>query len=398
MYKTTIALLIAVALLSGGYSLAGTYQIAPTEDTWVYSFAPDNNYGSDAGLGITIHNMSQAGYTFLKFTMPTLQSGEIIKSARLYLYQYGGAGYGEGPTALDLLSNNTWSETTATWNNHPEATYTRLATNTDGHSHVGWSSWSFTWSANYGNTISLRLAENSSGDQSHNWYSKEYAGSYKPYLELTTGYLSQVFASFPGYGLYSWNGFTWTLLTSSSPESMVASGSTLYGDFGAIGLWKHDGSGWSLLSSYNPETMVASGSTLYVGFGAIGLWRRNESGWSQLSSSSPESMVASGSTLYGDFGAIGLWKHDGSGWSRLKADNPETMVASDTSLYVGFGAIGLWKHDGSGWSQLSSYNPEGMVASGSTLCGDFGAIGLWKHDESGWSQLKADNPTILIPY
>jgi hypothetical protein len=186
MYRTTIALLIAVAVLSGGYSLAATYQILPTEDTWTYSFQPDNNYGSDTGLGVAIHNMSQAGYTFLKFTMPTLQSGEIIKSATLHLYQYGGGGYGEGPTALDLLSNNTWSETTATWNNHPVATYTRLATNTDGHSHVGWSLWSFTWNDSYGDTISLRLAENSSGDQSHNWYSKEYADSYKPYLELTT--------------------------------------------------------------------------------------------------------------------------------------------------------------------------------------------------------------------
>jgi hypothetical protein len=131
--------------------------------------------------------MSQRGYTFLKFTMPTLSGNEVITSATLYLYQYNGAGYGEGPTALDLLSNNTWSETTATWNNFPAYTTTRLATNTDGHSHVGWSSWSFPWSAGYGETISLRLAENSSGDQSHNWYSKEYAGSEKPYLEITTG-------------------------------------------------------------------------------------------------------------------------------------------------------------------------------------------------------------------
>jgi hypothetical protein len=185
MARTTLALLIAVAVFSGAHSFAGTYQILPTEDTWVYSFTPDSNYGSDTGLGIAIHSMSQAGYTFLKFTMPTL-TGEVIQSATLYLYQYNGAGYGEGPTALDLLSNNSWSETTATWNNHPVATYTRLATNTDGHSHRGWSTWSFPWSASYGNTISLRLAENSSGDQSHNWYSRDYNGAEKPYLEITT--------------------------------------------------------------------------------------------------------------------------------------------------------------------------------------------------------------------
>jgi len=329
MYRTTIALFIAVAILSSGNSLAWTYQIAPTEDTWVYLPTADTNYGSSTGLGIAIQFMSQKGYTFLKFTMPTLQSGEIIKSATLYLYQYNGGGYGEGPTALDLLSNNNWSETTATWNNPPDATYTRLATNTDGHSHVGWSSWSFTWNDSYGDTISLRLAENSSGDQSHNWYSKEYAGAYKPYLEITTGYPTgspQVFASFPGYGLYSWDGTAWTGLTSDKPENMVASGPMLYADFGAQGLWKWNGNSWSQLTSDNPENMVVSGSNLYVDFGAIGLWKHDGSSWSQLTSTNPENMVVSGSTLYVDFGAIGLWKWDGSNWSQLTSDNPTIII------------------------------------------------------------------------
>ena len=62
-----------------------------------------------------------------------------------------------------------------------------LATNSNGHSHVGWSSWSFSWNPSYGNIISLYVGENSSGDQSHWWYSKEYSNeNLRPYLELTT--------------------------------------------------------------------------------------------------------------------------------------------------------------------------------------------------------------------
>ena len=325
MYRTTIALLIAVTVLSGGNSLAGTYQIAPTEDTWVYSFAPDNNYGSDTGLGITIHNMSQAGYTFLKFTMPTLQSGEIIKSARLYLYQYGGAGYGEGPTALDLLSNNTWSETTATWNNHPDATYTRLATNTDGHSHVGWSSWSFAWSANYGNTISLRLAENSSGDQSHNWYSKEYTGSYKPYLEITTDVMCDFNAdgrpdilwqnqATGMLGAWIMNGTTMTQSVYLTPSSVEPN-------------WKIVGVG-DFNNDSRPDIVWQNQAT-----GMLGAWIMNGTTMTQSVYLTPSTVDTNWEIAgVGDFNADGrpdiLWRNKATGMLGVWMMNGTTMTQS----------------------------------------------------------------------
>jgi hypothetical protein len=199
-------------------------------------------------------------------------------------------------------------------------------------------------------------------------------------------------ASFPGYGLYIWDGTLWTLLSRDIPENIAASGSTLYGDFGAIGLWKWDGSSWSLLTMDNPQNIAVSGSTVYGDFGALGLWVWNGIGWSQLTSDNPQNMAVSGSTLYASFGSLGLWKHDGSGWSRLTIDNPENIAASGSTLYGDFGAIGLWKWDGSSWSQLTSDNPQNMVVSGSTLYASFGSWGLWKWDGSSWSQLTRDIP------
>jgi hypothetical protein len=137
-----------------------------------------------------------------------------------------------------------------------------------------------------------------------------------------------VYASFPGYGLYSWDGTAWTGLTGDKPESMAVSGSPLYADFGAQGLWKWNGSSWSLLTPDNPETMAASGSTLYADFGAIGLWKHDGSKWTGLTGDNPESMVVSGSTLYVDFGAIGLWKWNGTSWSRITADNPSLLITN----------------------------------------------------------------------
>ena len=146
--------------------------------------------------------MSQRGYTFLKFSIPVL-NGEVIQSATLHLYQFDGAGYGEGKTAIGLFSNNDWFENTITWNNFANTGSLKgLATNSSGHSHVGWSSWSFPWNPLYGNIISLYVAEGSSGDQSHWWYSKEYSENenLRPYLELTTAkpiYFPHVDTSLP---------------------------------------------------------------------------------------------------------------------------------------------------------------------------------------------------------
>ncbi len=212
---------------------------------------------------------------------------------------------------------------------------------------------------------------------------------------------STLYAGFgTSYGLYKWDGTAWNQLTSANPENMVASGSTLYVDFGAsYGLYKWDGSAWSQITSANPENMVVSGSTLYVDFGAsYGLYKFDGTSWTQLTPSNPENMVVSGSMLYGDFGALGLYKWDGTSWSQLTSVNPGYMVISGSTLYVDFGtSYGLQKFDGTAWTQLTSVNPENMVTSGATLYVNFGAsYGLYKWDGSTWSQLTPANPENMV--
>jgi hypothetical protein len=209
---------------------------------------------------------------------------------------------------------------------------------------------------------------------------------------------STLYADFGASGLYKFDGAAWTQLTPSDPENIVASGSTIYVDFGVSnGLYKWDGTAWTQLTSAKPENMVATGSTLYADFGS-GLYKWDGAAWAQLTPLNPENMVTSGSTLYVDFGASnGLYKWDGTSWSQLTLVNPENMVTSGTTLYVNFGAShGLYKWDGSAWTQLTSATPENMVSAGSLLYADFGALGLYKWDGAVWAQLTTANPENMV--
>ena len=66
---------------------------------------------------------------------------------------------------------------------------------------------------------------------------------------------------------------------------------TLFETDGVSGIWKWDGSAWSQLTSTNPENMVTSGSTLYVDFRTFGIYKWNGSSWTQLTGSNPVLMV-----------------------------------------------------------------------------------------------------------
>jgi hypothetical protein len=263
MYKLLYAIAIIIAVSCGGHCLAGTYQITPSEDSWVYSFAPDTNYGRDTGIATDIHNMSFAGFTYFKFTLPALKN-EIIQSATLHLYQWNGAGYGEGPTAVQLFSNNDWSETTITWNNSPAGTGTGLAACSDGHSHQGWSSWTFPWNSAHGRTFTLRVAENSSGDQSHWWYSKEWSdSSQRPYLEIST--VPVIFWRNTSTGqnaVWYLNGTTVTgsvLLDNVSDPTWKIVGTDYFNGYGKPDiLWRNTSTGQNLVWYMNGSTVTGS--------------------------------------------------------------------------------------------------------------------------------------------
>jgi hypothetical protein len=166
---------------------ADTIILNPTGDTVIDANYPDSPNGSLTFMASSISNMNPKDYALLKFDVSSILSGQTIQSAVLHLYQYDGGGYGQGPTALLYSSNISWDESTVTWNNSSLlGTLTFLVQNDDGGSHRGSSTWAFSWNSGWGNIIALVIGENSSGDQSHAWYTKEYTGTegFVPYLEI----------------------------------------------------------------------------------------------------------------------------------------------------------------------------------------------------------------------
>jgi len=102
---------------------------------------------------------------------------------------------------------------------------------------------------------------------------------------------STLYAAFTGYGLYSWNGSTWTNIN-VLPVSMTASSSTLYAAFTGYGLYSWNGSTWTQINGTIPTSMTASGSTLYAAFTGYGLYAYNGTTWTQINSTLPVSMAA----------------------------------------------------------------------------------------------------------
>ena len=192
--RRTLLIVVATFFLSGIMCTAevnaGSTILFPTDDTWIFGYAsyPDTNFGGEQVFATNMHSYNQLGFPFLKFSIPAF-SGEEIQTATLHLYQYDGAGVGVQATVIDLYSDNMWDENTITWNNfyNPSITATYLATCNDGALYRGWSSWSFAWHKNYGDTITIRVREGGSADNSHVWSSKEYSNAdLRPYLELIT--------------------------------------------------------------------------------------------------------------------------------------------------------------------------------------------------------------------
>jgi hypothetical protein len=185
--------MLAALIFLGGTGVAAdlyanTVNLNPTADTWISKLSPDTIYGNETSITSSLESNLPLAYALLKFDASSILSGQTIQSAILHLYQFGGGGTGEHPTVLYYYANNSWAESTLTWNNvSPAYEEVLLPGNGYGQSHRGDSTWDFQWNPSWGNVISLIVAEYSSGVQSHNWYSKEYSDTaLRPYLAITT--------------------------------------------------------------------------------------------------------------------------------------------------------------------------------------------------------------------
>ncbi|MEJ2644579.1 MAG: DNRLRE domain-containing protein [Gammaproteobacteria bacterium] len=228
---TTLCKIVPLfGLLIGGAAGAATVTLAPTDDTYVYNFAPTTNYGSAASFAtgnVQSGNSIHRWYSFLKFDLSGIPSGQTIVGATLHLYQVNGAGFTTGGTDVVHVADDSWSEGSVTWNNQP-AMGSVLGSSPDTKDHRGWSQWDLfstgMWNAaadQTDNVLSLALKESAAG--THNWCSKESdltnclaPGESGPAPSLRRPYLEVSYVPVPaavwlfGSGLFAMVGFAST--------------------------------------------------------------------------------------------------------------------------------------------------------------------------------------------
>ena len=236
----------------------------------------------------------------------------------------------------------------------------------------------------------------------------------------------EIAVDFGTQGVWLWNGGSWTLLTPSNPEHLMAGDMDgdgvceITGDFGPDGIWTWDAGTWSRLSGQNPEVMAAadtdgdSAVELVADLGVFGVWLWNAGSWNQLYIESPDDLMAadtdgdSADEILFDFGSNGLWLWNDGSRTQITEDDPEYMIAADTDgdsageLVVDFGSLGLWLWNGGAWTYLTNDNPEFMAAGDTDGDGadevavDFGGLGVYLWNGGTWSFLTPDNPDFLL--
>ena len=138
-------------------------------------------------------------------------------------------------------------------------------------------------------------------------------------------------------------------------------GDELAVDFGTYGLWHYDGSTWTSLAGWNPESMVKWRTGFTVDFDTYGLWNYDGSSWTSLAGWDPSNIKAYGTGLAVDFDSYGLWYYNGSTWTSLAGWDPEGMETWGSGLVVDFGTYGMWNYDWSSWTNLAGWDPEDMI-------------------------------------
>lgn len=214
MNRTVVAAL--AAFLAPAWSAAATLTLAPTDDSFVYSFQPDTNYGTNPGLaGGGVFNGAEQYVSFLRFDLSAVPASQTVTAASLNLFQFLGGGFAPIGASVYRVANDTWSEETVTWNTAPAALGTDLndatrigANDNAGTTYRGWSSWDLLANGSWDVTTDLAdgilsvavYSDAFRGTQTHNWCSKEstvdncliigvesapVADLRRPYLELT---------------------------------------------------------------------------------------------------------------------------------------------------------------------------------------------------------------------
>jgi len=108
---------VAVSNLPSGWAAASSVTLNPSQDAYVRSDLPSNNYGSSTSLEVDASPEIRA---YIKFDLSAIPEHSVIVSATLRLYASGfEGGYTTPPTVCVYRVTGSWDEATVTWDTQP---------------------------------------------------------------------------------------------------------------------------------------------------------------------------------------------------------------------------------------------------------------------------------------
>ena len=112
---------------STGATPCPTVTLTPIDDATVDELNPSTNYGSDPTLEVTAESRPGDHFTFLKFDLSSLPAGAVVRGVRLSAQAFEGYAWGgNGSVYTRHVTDDSWDESTLTWDNMPAAEPTNL--------------------------------------------------------------------------------------------------------------------------------------------------------------------------------------------------------------------------------------------------------------------------------
>ncbi|MHC1727311.1 MAG: hypothetical protein AB9866_15115 [Syntrophobacteraceae bacterium] len=204
-----------------------------------------------------------------------------------------------------------------------------------------------------------------------------------------------------GTGIYRYKN-NWSKTYGVSPSLMASYAGKLVASFPGKGVYEYNGSAWKKISSWTTaEQMIGIEGRLFVDFGSLGLYRKDGNGaWVKTTVSSPVRMHAFGKILAASFDSgstRGIYLYRNKSWEKISSDpTAEAFASTPFILYVDRGSLGLSKYEKKAWTIINPQDPDGIAMYGSKLVADFPVEGLSSYANPGWSTLSPNNDAGLM--
>ena len=165
-----------------------------------------------------------------------------------------------------------------------------------------------------------------------------------------------------GYGIYRWNGSSWSKISGGAVRVDVENNGNPWVVNSSGNIYKRNGSSWSLLPGKAKDIGIgADGSVYIIGTtaesGGYGIYRWTGSSWSKISGGAVRVTVDNTGTPWVVNSSGNIYRRNGSSWQQLPGSARDIGAGPNGSVYIiGNSTVGgghnIYQWSGSDWVEV----------------------------------------------